>query len=59
VMGLLSRDDGGKSGKGEMDAREAISRFEYEYKHTKRKNLRNQVGLEFIQVDVQRSIESQ
>jgi hypothetical protein len=42
VVSLVSGDDGGKGGKGEMDTGEG-----------------HQVGLEFVQVDVQRTVKSE
>jgi hypothetical protein len=62
---LLSTDDGSVRSEGEMDSGEAIvdliedEHAEPQQSLIPRVNSRNQVGLELVQIDVQRSIESQ
>jgi len=63
VLTLLSTDDRCVRSEGEMDSGEAIVDFT-ENEHAEPQlireiNLRDQVGLELVQIDVQRSVESQ
>lgn len=60
MVGFLGRQKGSVGGQGEMDTRETIQEYEpLSSRATHRKHLRDKIGLELVQIDVQGTIETQ
>ena len=57
-MGFLCRDNGSKGGQREMNTREAMMRSAKVRVDCTTEDLRNEVGLEFVEIDVERTIET-
>lgn len=60
MVGLLCRNDGCEGGKREVNTRETtqVQSERHQVKPPNGKDIRNQVGLELVQVNVERTVEA-
>ena len=59
MVGPIDRNDGCKGGEREMNARETNVKDEWHSRVVKNHNLRNQVGLELVQINIERAIKTE